>query len=331
LLLKWSSIVATEEMVANAAGNRECSREMTKLLLAQSRHIKVNSAIIKKATSLSFDAEETLRFLLRQAGRIKLTSDVFVNAVKDEHCGQDIVSLLLNANIEVEVTEDIFVEVVKSANAVDLIKLFADHSFEIKPSKHMVESAIERGNTRLLDLLLKMESDSEVQINHRMLDIAARNGREEILKLLSEHKLVNLETSNWQKIARLHRAALKGKANEVKELIEIGVDPDLPDSTGRTPLSWAVGPGIISPEFWRIGSSQHEVVRLLLNAEADTESKDHDGRTPLCWAAFGGQRVVVRILLDAGAVTQVHDAKGDTPASLAKSQGHLRLAKLLQT
>jgi ankyrin repeat protein len=37
-------------------------------------------------------------------------------------------------------------------------------------------------------------------------------------------------------------------------------------------------------------------VRLLLEAKADINSKDEDGRTPLSWAAEKGYEAVVRLL-----------------------------------
>jgi ankyrin repeat protein len=43
-----------------------------------------------------------------------------------------------------------------------------------------------------------------------------------------------------------------------------------------------------------------EVLKLLLETEANREAKDRAGMNPLIWAAFGGHVEVCRLLSDAG-------------------------------
>jgi ankyrin repeat protein len=65
----------------------------------------------------------------------------------------------------------------------------------------------------------------------------------------------------------------------------------------QTPLSWAAEKG-------------HEaVVKLLLDKNADVESKDTNGRTPLSWAAEEGHEAVVKLLLDKNADIESKDDK----------------------
>ncbi|KAI9771507.1 MAG: hypothetical protein M1840_002127 [Geoglossum simile] len=85
----------------------------------------------------------------------------------------------------------------------------------------------------------------------------------------------------------VHVAAYFGLVGTIMGLIKSGYNPDLKDSFGRTPLSWAAGNG-------------HEVVvKLLLATEkVDVNSKDsHYGQTPLSWAAGNGHEAVVKLLL----------------------------------
>src|SRR5439155_12109368 len=61
------------------------------------------------------------------------------------------------------------------------------------------------------------------------------------------------------------------------------------DEYGRTPLSWAAEYGNV------------DVVKSLLNANANIEAADKYGRTPLNWAALNGHVDVVKSLLNANA------------------------------
>jgi ankyrin repeat protein len=83
----------------------------------------------------------------------------------------------------------------------------------------------------------------------------------------------------------LHLATYFGVCDAVQLLISSD-SPNLKDSYGRTPLSWAAIRG-------------HEaVVKLLLETgKVDADSKDSGGQTPLPWAAFSGHEAVVKLLL----------------------------------
>ncbi|PWW75235.1 hypothetical protein C7212DRAFT_200964 [Tuber magnatum] len=73
----------------------------------------------------------------------------------------------------------------------------------------------------------------------------------------------------------------------VKLFLELeGVNAELQDNKGRTPLSYAAGSGIV------------EVVRLFLKLEeVNAESQDNHGRTPLFYALRSGSKVIGKILL----------------------------------
>ena len=88
----------------------------------------------------------------------------------------------------------------------------------------------------------------------------------------------------------LHRAVMNNKVNAVGLLLDAGASTEHRDATlGQTPLSWACK-----------GCLAH-IVRVLLNAGADVESRSSAGLTPLHWACRFIDAESVEILLNAGA------------------------------
>jgi ankyrin repeat protein len=116
----------------------------------------------------------------------------------------------------------------------------------------------------------------------------------------------------------LHLGAYFGLKETIESLLMTSRDPDLEDSFGRTPLSWAAQRGHIA------------VVQQLLGKGAEADPVDTFGRTPLSWAAENGHTQVVQQLLEEGANPDLKDGNNDiTPLSHAAFNGHLAMVQLL--
>lgn len=72
-----------------------------------------------------------------------------------------------------------------------------------------------------------------------------------------------------------------------------------------------------------------EVVSLLLDGGARRDASDDQGRTALHWAVARGERRIVELLIAAGADVVSADYDGDTPLSLARRRAEPALADLL--
>jgi len=73
-----------------------------------------------------------------------------------------------------------------------------------------------------------------------------------------------------------------------------------------------------------------EVLRALVEAGADVNKGNNNGRTPLIYAAGNGKVEVVRFLLQKGADKSLKDNDGDTALKLAKMFKHTAIVQLLQ-
>ncbi|KAL3447469.1 ankyrin repeat-containing domain protein [Aspergillus insuetus] len=118
-----------------------------------------------------------------------------------------------------------------------------------------------------------------------------------------------------------------GRGNEgiVRMLLDLraegaGVDLNLGDSEGMTPLACAAAEG------------REGVVRILLEMEGvNIEARDKKGMTPFAWAAGNGHEGVVRMLMEAGKVdVAAGDESGVTPLGRAVIHGANGVVKLLE-
>ena len=122
----------------------------------------------------------------------------------------------------------------------------------------------------------------------------------------------------WQ-MTGIHLTAYFGLSDTIIDLLGNGHDPNVKDTYGRTPLSWAAENG-------------HEtVVRLLLAREGvDANSEDDVGRTPLSLAAEKGHEAIVKLLFAReGVDANSGDLYDQTPLLWAIEKGHKTVVKLL--
>ncbi|XP_058849716.1 ankyrin repeat domain-containing protein 11 isoform X1 [Acipenser ruthenus] len=106
---------------------------------------------------------------------------------------------------------------------------------------------------------------------------------------------------------RLHRAAIRGEARRVKELINEGADVNVKDFAGWTALHEACNRGY------------YDVAKQLLAAGAEVNTKGLDDDTPLHDASSNGHFKVVKLLLRYGGNPHQSNRRGETPLKVAHS------------
>lgn len=146
----------------------------------------------------------------------------------------------------------------------------------------------------LLRRLLIEDGDTNIGVNSKdddgrtPLSLAAKEGHEEVVRLLLKREDVNADPKDDCGRSPLSWAAQNGHESVVRLLVEQNdIDFNLKDEDGRTPLSLAAEEG-------------HEgVVRLLLQLkDIKVDSRDTRGLTPLFRAVKEGHEAAVRLLLE---------------------------------
>ena len=149
---------------------------------------------------------------------------------------------------------------------------------------------------------------------------AARNGHDEMVKMLLEQEEIDPDKPDNSGQTPLSRAAGGGHKGVVHILLaRRGVNPDGPNNYGLTPLLCAAQNG-------------HEgVVKILLErGEVNPDKPNRVGVTPLSYAARCGHEEVVKILLRREVNPNKPDNRDQTPLMLAARYGHKRVTALLQ-
>ncbi|XP_063704648.1 uncharacterized protein LOC134834054 [Culicoides brevitarsis] len=253
-------------------------------------------------------------------------------------------------------------EVSKTESAVECATplQFEGFDMELQKGKALIHLLANEGNHVLLERALKacntpVDLEIEDLNGQTALNIAARNGHPEIVKLLLNHSRgadVNhpdrdgwtpLRSASWGghteivkmliahpgcKIDRADRegrtalraAAWSGNEDIVKILIQAGANVNSIDKQGRTSLIAASYMG------------HYDIVEILLENGADVNHTDLDGRNALCVAALcgsSGYNKVISTLLEHGAKTDQTDNEGMSPLLVSSFEGNAEICELL--
>lgn len=203
--------------------------------------------------------------------------------------------------------------------------------------KTLLHFAAESGQTRYVNELLDAGADATAkdQWGFTPLHYAALSGDSDLINALIT-KGAEVNTQDENNAIALHYAAMANQKRACELLIKKGSQPDIRDIFGQTPLDWvatngradilALFAGIEGKEGLNLEDminrsplhraayrGNDEVLKILLDQGAQTETADDDGRTPLHWAAKGGKKDTVQLLIAKGSQVNARDNTGRTP------------------
>ncbi|XP_045295159.1 fibronectin type 3 and ankyrin repeat domains protein 1 isoform X1 [Leopardus geoffroyi] len=197
--------------------------------------------------------------------------------------------------------EDLLVRILQGGNVkVDVPNKFGFTALMV---------AAQKGYTRLVKILVSNGTDVNLKngSGKDSLMLACYAGHLDVVKYLRRHG-ASWETRDLGGCTALHWAADGGHCNVIEWMIKDGCEVDAADTgSGWTPLM-------------RVSavSGNQRVASLLIEAGADVNMKDKDGKTPLMVAVLNDHEELVQLLLDKGADASVKNEFGKGVLEMAR-------------
>ena len=209
------------------------------------------------------------------------------------------------------------------------------------------------GHTEIVRYLVDLP---EGDVNHAYgfaataLHCAARQKHPDVVKVLIDAG-ADIEAQDNDGYSPLFLPSISGGVDTVKVLLRAGADVRATDTTGNTCLMFAAHHGHIEtvrtllcmPEVGLDNPGEHgstalhdaacqghpDVLQALLDAGADTEAKDAEGRSVLLVASSTHEVKSVKVLVEAGAEVRATDDEGNTCLIIAAYFGYTEIVRYL--
>jgi ankyrin repeat protein len=199
-----------------------------------------------------------------------------------------------------------------------LVDRGADVAARDKHGQTPLHRAAAKGHAEPAVRLLRRGADAmaEAELGLTPLHLAAANNHPKVIYRLVQQggSVTARDRSGW---TPLHDAAHRGQLAAVEALLQAGAPLNAKDTYGTTPLHLACR------------AKQRATALTLIERGAKAGHANARGVTPLHEAAFAGDQPLARALIEAGAKPRAADAQGRTAQSIARTQNHRTIARLL--
>ena len=297
----------------NAACANEVFHHTETLLprLSLDNEFRAPTNVIGLHMAASFGLQYFVEYYLDQGAEVDARDSVGMTALhKAAMYGRvDVVRLLLEFGAAVGIRDQLgynaLVWAVR-ANEVSVSRLLlqngSDPEFKTYPNySSPIAIAARQGHEEILELLTEYGADDAGKhklIVDAFLD-AALNGRNGIVRLLVRNDK-SWELSEQDLARAMTKAASRGHVTTMSILLKAGVNVKSPSSLSRESLQEAAKGG------------HSEATQLLLTAGANPNIQTLDGNLPLHEAARNGHVGIVALLLEHGADVNALNSKGET-------------------
>eukprot|EP00959_Pyramimonas_sp_CCMP1952_P159692 3340213-Pyramimonas_sp.AAC.1 len=173
------------------------------------------------------------------------------------------------------------------------------------------------GRTRSIRGNMSVGETQAGSLNGRLWAAAVHGRAEELRALVDLGADCDVKGGDRTGTTPLHQAAARGHTDAVRALVELGADYNVKSANGLTPLHAAASLG-----HWG-------AVRALAELGADYNVESAEGINALHLAAGGGKVEAVAVLVKLGADINVKGVHGRTPLHQAAARGHVKAVCML--
>ena len=259
------------------------------------------------------------RFLWNRCRRFSVPEDL-INAAAKNGDDPNTFSFLLHEVDCVEIGEETLLAIAANWNhACDLFDLLLDQGLQADTTEGVPKTLLMNGGIKVkCSLPTRLQLSNGMKVTETIFKIAASVGEEGFLDELSKFCGLEDTLEKWCDIAWLYDPANDQNYDILETLLESGVDPNMANPDGTTPL-------VLAAEC-----NNQEKVKMLLAAGASPDGGPNLKYSPLYLAAFQDHYDMVEILVNAGASLDFRDDEGQTPSMIAKSRGCILIFKYLE-
>ena len=199
--------------------------------------------------------------------------------------------------------------------------------------------ALKNGRLNTAQLLLDHGADVRVCDNCRQtpLHLAVASGHVETAQTLLDHN-AEVNSPDNLGVTPLLSALQNGSPDIARLLLDRGADVTArsfgPTTDDDSQFIWRVSlrkkkKDHGTPLHFAAAKGYLDIAQILLDRNADVNSRDDEGYTPLLHALLKRKYDVAQLLLNRGADAQVRDKSGKTPLHLAATDGHLEVVQII--
>ena len=271
--------------------------------------------------SAKSDAERIARRNIREAG-LRYAPEVFVLVASQGQLDRviDFLNAGMHSNAEDDKGRVALIEATKNGHKAVVEKLLAagaDLNLADRFGTTAREVAESSGYQDIADLLARAGGQSPEPSKNNLIAAVDLGDAEAVKAALAEGASANTFTDSGRPV--LVEAILRQSNEIIAELLKHGARVNARDREQMTSLMHAAELGYV------------DALRILLaSKEPGLDDIDSEGRTALILAAWQGRTTTVKMLLEAGANAQIRDHKNRTALIAAKAGGHDAIVKILQ-